>query len=69
MKVKFLTRILVLSLLGLILTACGGEQPIDIKTIMSSPKAYVGSDTCKMCHLEHYDSWHCLLYTSPSPRD
>jgi hypothetical protein len=39
------------------LVACTAEQPIDIKAATSQPKAFVGSDTCKMCHLEHYDSW------------
>ncbi len=43
--------------------ACGGEKPIDVKTIMAQPKLYVGSDTCKMCHLEHYDSWKMTLHS------
>jgi hypothetical protein len=30
---------------------------VDIKAVKAQPKAYVGSDTCKQCHLEHYDSW------------
>ncbi|MFC1815622.1 multiheme c-type cytochrome [Thermodesulfobacteriota bacterium] len=63
MKGKFLTITLILSLLGLILTACGGEKPIDVKAIMAKPKTYVGSDTCKMCHLEHYDSWQMTLHS------
>jgi hypothetical protein len=37
--------------------ACGGEQPVDVKAVLSTEKTFVGSDTCKMCHLEHYDSW------------
>ena len=30
---------------------------------MAQPKAFVGSDTCKMCHLEHYDSWKMTLHS------
>lgn len=52
-----------LALAAAILSACGGEPPIDIKSIMSKPKTYVGSDTCKMCHLEHYDSWKMTLHS------
>jgi Cytochrome c554 and c-prime len=57
MNAKSVAWVLVSVLIGIGLTACGGEQPIDIKAVTSQPKTYVGSDTCKMCHLEHYDSW------------
>ncbi len=53
----------VLVLAVVVLSACGGEKPIDIKAIMSKPKTFVGSDTCKMCHLEHYDSWKMTLHS------
>jgi hypothetical protein len=49
--------------LALVLMACGGEQAVDVKTLMAQPKAFVGSDTCKMCHLEHYDSWKMTLHS------
>ena len=57
MKAKPLTIIVFLSLMALILSACGEQQPIDIDKVLAQDKTYVGSDTCKMCHLEHYDSW------------
>jgi len=57
MKGKALALILSLVLLAVALSACSTEQPIDVKAITSQPKMFVGSDTCKMCHLEHYDSW------------
>ena len=47
----------------MLLSACSREQPIDIKAITAKPKTYVGSDTCKMCHLEHYDSWKMTLHS------
>ncbi len=57
MNCKSLARILILVLAVVALAACGVEQPVDVKAITSQPKTFVGSDTCKMCHLEHYDSW------------
>jgi nitrate/TMAO reductase-like tetraheme cytochrome c subunit len=27
------------------------------------PKKFVGSETCKSCHLEHYDSWKMTLHS------
>ena len=63
MKGKALSTILLLGLMGLILMACGAEQPIDVAAVTSQPKAYVGADTCKMCHLEHYDSWKMTMHS------
>ena len=63
MKGKALSTILLLGLTGLILMACGAEQPIDVAAVTSQPKAFVGSDTCKMCHLEHYDSWKMTMHS------
>ncbi|MFV0423648.1 ammonia-forming cytochrome c nitrite reductase subunit c552 [Oleidesulfovibrio sp.] len=33
------------------------ENVVDIVKLKSQPKEFVGSDSCKQCHLEHYDSW------------
>ena len=63
MKGKALSTILLLGLMGLILMACGAEQPIDVAAVTSQPKAFVGADTCKMCHLEHYDSWKMTMHS------
>jgi len=63
MKGKGLATIFILALAVLVLAACGGEQPIDVNAITSQPKAFVGSDTCKMCHLEHYDSWKMTMHS------
>jgi hypothetical protein len=49
--------IYIVAAFALLLTACGGEPTVDIQAVTAQPKDYVGSDTCKMCHLEHYDSW------------
>ncbi len=58
-----LAVVLVFGLAALSLTACGGEKPVDVEAIMAQPQAFVGSDTCKMCHLEHYDSWKMTLHS------
>ena len=56
-------KILVLGMLLAFVTSCGGERPVDLAALTSKPKAFVGSDTCKMCHLEHYDSWKMTLHS------
>ena len=35
----------------------------DFKKLLSQPKTYVGSDVCRSCHLEHYDSWKMTLHS------
>jgi len=57
MTVKTNAMIVVLVLAGLMVAACTTEQPVNMDAVLKQPKGFVGSDTCKMCHLEHYDSW------------
>lgn len=46
------------------LAGCGpGEPEFDVKEILSKPKTYVGSEECKFCHLEHFDSWKNTLHS------
>lgn len=47
----------------LALAACGSQPSVNMKALTSKPKAFVGSETCKMCHLEHYDSWKMTLHS------
>lgn len=59
-----LYRIMCLLFTALALSACGGgETTYDIKAITSKPKAYVTSEACKACHLEHWDSWKATLHS------
>ncbi len=46
-----------------LLPACGTEQPVNMDAVLKQPKAFVGSDTCKRCHLEHYDSWKMTMHS------
>ncbi|RJX35367.1 MAG: hypothetical protein C4525_04135 [Desulfarculus sp.] len=49
--------------LAFLFAACSAEQEINFKELASKPKAFVGSSTCKKCHLEHYDSWQMTLHS------
>jgi len=55
----FLALLLTSFLVGTSATA----QEINPKELLSQPKAYVGSEVCKTCHLEHYDSWKRTLHS------
>ncbi len=44
------------------LAGCGSEKT-QIEEIVGAPKTYVGSEQCKVCHLEHYDSWKMTLHS------
>lgn len=51
-------------LVALALAACsGGDKGADLAQVMAKPKAYVGSEQCKTCHLEHFDSWMMTLHS------
>ncbi len=63
MKVLGLGRVLSLGLLLVFMTSCAGESPVDLVALKSKPQTYVGTDTCKMCHLEHYDTWKMTLHS------
>lgn len=63
MKTNTLVKALTVAFMVAGLAACGGETPIDVAAVTSQPKAFVGSDTCKMCHLEHYDSWKMTMHS------
>ena len=44
-------------------TACSSERSINLEAIKSQPKSFVSSETCKTCHLEHFDSWKMTLHS------
>lgn len=44
-------------------SACQNNQQADTSAVLSQPKTFVGSQTCKACHLEHYDSWQMTLHS------
>jgi hypothetical protein len=44
-------------------SVCLAETPFDPDEALEKPKAYVGSDVCRTCHLEHYDAWKRTLHS------
>ena len=43
---------------ALLIISCQTEQRgVDLAELKSQPQQYVGSEECRSCHLEHYDSW------------
>jgi formate-dependent nitrite reductase cytochrome c552 subunit len=51
-----------LSTLGIAGALYAGDA-IDSKKLLAQPKAYVGSEVCRNCHLEHYDAWKRTLHS------
>ena len=45
------------------LASPAASQELDSKKLLAEPKAYVGSEVCKTCHLEHYDAWKRTLHS------
>lgn len=45
------------------LTGCSGDPTANVAAVTAKPKTYVGSDSCKGCHLEHFDSWMATLHS------
>ena len=43
--------------------SCGVEKSAVSDKVLAQPKAFVGSETCKQCHLEHYDSWKMTMHS------
>jgi hypothetical protein len=57
--IPFLFLLLIFALIS-----CGSDETkVDVKDLLSRPKAYVGSEKCKYCHLEHFDSWRNTLHS------
>lgn len=63
MKASTVGNVLVLSFAWMAMAGCSGQQAVDLNAIKAQPKTYVGSETCKQCHLEHYDSWKMTLHS------
>ena len=64
MKVRMFAKLILFLLLAIGLAGCASDETkINIQEMLSKPKSYVGSDECKFCHLEHYDSWKTTLHS------
>lgn len=64
MKLGGWIKVALIALFAAGLTGCGrGEPEFDVKEMLAKPKTYVGSEQCRICHLEHYDSWKTTLHS------
>jgi hypothetical protein len=55
-------KLALIILLAAGLAGCGPEKT-EVMEIVTGPKTYAGSEECKVCHLEHYDSWKMTLHS------
>jgi hypothetical protein len=57
-------KIALIALLVSWVAGCGsGEPDFDVQEMLARPKTYIGSNQCRVCHLEHYDSWMTTLHS------
>jgi hypothetical protein len=62
MKISGWIKICLTLLMATGLYGCGSEEA-EVREIVVGPKTYIGSEQCKVCHLEHYDSWKMTLHS------
>ncbi|MCJ7594666.1 MAG: hypothetical protein MUO52_07860 [Desulfobacterales bacterium] len=53
----------IVTLMAVFVGCSGNNDQKKMEQVLSKPKSFVGSDTCKFCHLEHYDSWRNTLHS------
>jgi formate-dependent nitrite reductase cytochrome c552 subunit len=62
MKTSGWIKFTITVLLAVWLTGCSSDKA-KVDELLIGPKAYIGSEQCKVCHLEHYDSWKMTLHS------
>jgi formate-dependent nitrite reductase cytochrome c552 subunit len=62
MKMNGWSKLALATLLVAGLAGCG-RSPEKAADLIDKPKTFVGSEQCKVCHLEHYDSWKTTLHS------
>ncbi len=62
MKTSGWIKLVLTVLLAVWLIGCGSDE-VKVETMLAGPKTYIGSEQCKVCHLEHYDSWKMTLHS------
>ncbi len=62
MKARQIFKVALTVLAAAWLAGCAREEA-QIEKLANGPKVYVGSEECKVCHLEHYDSWKMTLHS------
>jgi predicted CXXCH cytochrome family protein len=59
---RWITLALTVLLTAGLVASCGTDNA-KIEEVVTGPMTYVGSEQCKVCHLEHYDSWKMTLHS------
>jgi formate-dependent nitrite reductase cytochrome c552 subunit len=62
MKTSGWIKLALMVLLAAGLAGCGSDE-VKVEKMLTGPKTYIGSEQCKVCHLEHYDSWKMTLHS------
>ncbi len=62
MKMSGWIKLALMVLLAAGLAGCGTDE-VKVNEMLTGPKTYIGSEQCKVCHLEHYDSWKMTLHS------
>ncbi len=62
MKTSGWIKLVLAVFLAVWLTGCGSDE-VKVEKMLAGPKTYIGSEQCKVCHLEHYDSWKMTLHS------
>ncbi len=60
---KSLRFLLTIGILMLGILSCDNQPTVDVKSVTNQPKMFVGSEVCKQCHLEHWDSWKMTMHS------
>lgn len=63
MGTRGFVAVVIAVMIGFAFSACGRDPVVNVEEVTARPKAFVGSDTCKKCHLEHFDSWQMTLHS------
>jgi hypothetical protein len=62
MKMSGWIKLALTVLLASGLAGCGSDD-VEVEKMLVGSKTYIGSEQCKVCHLEHYDSWKMTLHS------
>jgi predicted CXXCH cytochrome family protein len=63
MKLDTWIKLAITVSLAVVMIACNNSDNAKVEKVVAGPKTFTGSEECKVCHLEHYDSWKMTLHS------
>ncbi len=63
MKLDTWIKLAITVSLAVVTIACNNSDNAKVEKVVAGPKTFTGSEDCKVCHLEHYDSWKMTLHS------